>query len=154
MLKHKVRAVVLAVPFLLAAGHAAAADAALLRPEIVFTGKEHYEVNGTKFTRYTLSVLNRSEYPGELFSEAPDLPPCGSNTNAARSWVDIYSRDGKRLNGFCSVPSVNDLRYLWVSVPRGQAAPNGLGIEIVDRKLGVKLKSNFVATEAAPSKPK
>ncbi len=27
--------------------------------------------------------------PADMFAQAPDLPPCGSNTKASRTWVDL-----------------------------------------------------------------
>ena len=53
-------------------------------PQLVFAGTEDYEANGKQWTRYKLALLNRSAYESELFTPAPDLPPCGANQNSAR----------------------------------------------------------------------
>ncbi|MBA3614474.1 MAG: hypothetical protein H0W49_16525 [Nitrospirales bacterium] len=66
-------------------------------PVLEFTGTEDYEVRGTEFTRYRLNVTNASEYPEALFSAAPELPPCGANTNSSRTWVDIVDDQNRRL---------------------------------------------------------
>jgi hypothetical protein len=43
--------------------------------------------------RVYIPVVNWSVYPNQMFRKAPGLPPCGSNTNSARTWVDIYNAD-------------------------------------------------------------
>lgn len=48
---------------------------------------------------FQLSIDNRDAY-AELFRPAPELPPCGTNANAWRTWLDIYAESGTRLNGF------------------------------------------------------
>src|SRR2546428_4060234 len=93
----------------------------LPQPQLVFAGTEDYAAGGKQWTRYKLSVCNRSEYPDAMFAPAPDLPPCGRNTKSARSWVDIYSRDGKRLYGFCALGSSDNLKLLWFAVETGVA---------------------------------
>jgi len=118
----------------------------LPQPQLVFAGKEDYEANGKQFTRYNLSVCNRSDYPDTMFAPAPDLPPCGLNTRASRSWVDIFARDGKRLYGFCAFKSSDDLKGLWFALPRGEAPPEFVYIVIADRKLNMKLRSNLALT--------
>jgi hypothetical protein len=87
-----------------------------------------------------------------MFEVAPDLPPCGLNKNAARSWVDIYARDGKRLNGFCALKFPNELRSLWFAVPREQAPPDLVYVVINDRQLNMQFKSNLVSTSAPLTK--
>lgn len=118
----------------------------LPQPQLVFAGKEDYEASGKQFTRYNVSVCNRSDYPNAMFEASPDLPPCGRNTRASRSWVDIFARDGKRLNGFCALKSSDDLKGLWFAVPRGEVPPEFVYIVITDRKLNTKLKSNLAST--------
>src|SRR4051794_27852792 len=78
-------------------GGVATAPLALPNPVIVFMGAEEFDSGGKKWTRYKYAVDNRAEYPNELFAPSPELPPCGNNTKPARTWVDIYEQDGKRL---------------------------------------------------------
>ena len=59
--------------------------------------------SGGQYTRYLLAVVNRAAYPADLFQVASDLPPCGSNSNSARTWVDIYDQDDNRIYGFCAL---------------------------------------------------
>jgi len=84
-------------------------------PVVVFTGKALIVVpNGGSMSRYNLAVTNYQFYPPALFAQAPNLPPCGSNTNSARTWVEIYYRDQKqqphRIYGFCALGSPRSLR--------------------------------------------
>ncbi|MFN2579306.1 MAG: hypothetical protein ABR607_16675 [Pyrinomonadaceae bacterium] len=118
----------------------------LPQPQLVFAGTEAYESGGKQWMRYKLSVCNRSEYPDTMFEAAPDLPPCGRNTKASRSWVDIYARDGKRLYGFCSFSKSDDLKGLWFNLPKAETPPDFVYIVINDRKLNVILKSNLAST--------
>ena len=116
----------------------------LPKPKLKFTGTEKYSVNGKKYVRYRLEVTNWKYFPDDLFKAAPYLPPCGSNTNASRSWVDIYSLTGKRLYGFCGFNSNDDLTKLWYSVPVGTIPPSSVYIVINDRACDRQLKSNSV----------
>jgi hypothetical protein len=119
---------------------------ALPNPVLVFVGSESVELSGRKATRYYFDVDNKSEYPAEMFSQAPDLPPCGTNTKASRTWVDIYDQNGKRLNGFCALGKLDDLSKLWFSLDNESIPPSWIYIELVDRKTGTKYKSNLAET--------
>ena len=68
-------------------------------PVLIFTGEtyNYTDAFGDEYTAYVLEVTNRSVYPDEFFAPAPHLPPCGSNTNSARTWVDIYDQDDNNI---------------------------------------------------------
>src|SRR2546423_4168216 len=85
----------------------------LPNPVLYFVGQESVETGGKQFTRYRFAVQNKEAYPDELFAASPDLPPCGKNTKAARTWVDIYEQNGKRLYGFCALSKSADLNNIW-----------------------------------------
>lgn len=123
-------------------------------PRVVYTGKEYYESDGVQWARYTFSVFNRSDYPQEFFAASPDLPPCGTNKNSARSWVDIYDEGGKRLIGFCALPSTEKLGTLWFSAPKTEAPPKGIRVVIHDRKLNRKYESDLTRIGEARTAPK
>ena len=55
-------------------------------PVITFLGAEYLTVSGSQQTRYYFEVFNREDYPPDMFAASPKLPPCGSNTNASRTW--------------------------------------------------------------------
>ncbi|MEO7970526.1 MAG: CARDB domain-containing protein [bacterium] len=127
-------------------------------PQLVFAGTEDYEANGKQWTRYKLALLNRSAYEGELFTAAPDLPPCGTNQNSARTWVDIFNRQGrKRIYGFCALKGPAELGHLWFAIEKGTAAPEAVYITITDRRTNTKVVSNVlplsspgISTSASP----
>ncbi len=116
-------------------------------PVLYLTGTEVYSVNGQSFTRYRYDVLNKAQYPAAMFAAAPALPPCGNNTNAARSWVDFYNgRNNQRIYGFCALGSPNDLSQIWFALPEGQIPPSYVYIEINDRQTNTKYRSNLADT--------
>lgn len=118
---------------------------ALENPVIVGNGSQDYiGSDGKEYTRYLLGVTNRDVYPNDMFVLAPDLPPCGLNTNSSRSWVDIFDDEGQRRYGFCGLTSPADLANLWFAVPKGTSPPAGAYLEIVDRRCGNTYRSNTV----------
>src|SRR5262245_21578431 len=95
----------------------------LPNPILGFAGAQGYVANGQHWVRYNLRVVNFAAYPNSMFVPAPNLPPCGSNTKASRTWVDIYDRSNKRLYGFCALGAPQDLTSLWFAVKRGERPP-------------------------------
>jgi len=63
----------------------------------------------------------RVPWPRPLASE----PPCGSDTESPRTWVDIYGDQGRRWYGFCGFTSSEGLKHLWFAVPQVSPAPFG-----------------------------
>ena len=136
---------VVAFMFVLAMQTVAAAPQ-LPNPVLYFVGQEFFETGGKQFTRYHFNVANKESYPNELFAASPDLPPCGSNTKSARTWVDVYQMNGKRLNGFCALGKSDDLNKVWFALETGEVPPSWIYIELTDRKTGTKYKSNLADT--------
>ncbi|MCA1816209.1 MAG: hypothetical protein LC746_07325 [Acidobacteria bacterium] len=130
----------------LANGGTAMARRALPNPVLVFTGQEQFTASGKQMTRYRFTVDNRADYPAEMFAAAPDLPPCGANTKASRTWVDLYDQTGKRLNGFCALGSPNDLSQIWFAIESDSVPPSWVYVELSDRKTNTKYKSNLAET--------
>lgn len=114
-------------------------------PQLEIEGTEDYEANGQQWTRYLLDVVNWADFPDVLFEPAPDLPPCGENPNAARSWVRIYEANGSYIYGFCALGSASSLRDIWFSVPQGEAPPEQIYIEIWDRRCDITYTSNLAS---------
>ena len=123
-----------------------APTAALPNPILTFTGQESVENGGKLLTRYNYAVYNFDDYPPELFAPAPDLPPCGNNRNAARTWVDLYEQSGRRLYGFCALKSPQDLGHIWFMLDSDAVPPSWIYIELNDRKTNTKYKSNLAET--------
>ena len=124
----------------------AAAAAPPPNPILVFLGQEVYETGGKQWLRYRYSVMNLSEYPNEMFAAAPELPPCGQNTSASRTWVDFYDQSGKRLYGFCALGSRDNLSQIWFALELDVLPPSWVYVELNDRKTNTKYKSNLAET--------
>lgn len=99
---------------------------------------DHQDAEG----RIYIPVHNWKFYDNEMFRKAPDLPPCGANTNSARTWVDIYNADtNAKIYGFCAFGSHADLKGIWFkpSAPKGRVY-----IIINDRACQKTYKSNII----------
>ena len=129
-----------------ASGAAAAKSASLPVPKLKFVGTEAYEANGFDFTRYKFEVTNKTKFTKELFAASPDLPACGENPNASRTWVDLYDGDGKKLYWFCAFTGPEDLGNLWFALTGDKPPPKAVYIEMTDRKTGATIKSNRAST--------
>jgi hypothetical protein len=128
------------------ATHGLAAAPVLPNPVLYFLGAEYVQINGKQITRYRFDVLNKDQYPDEMFAASPALPPCGANTKAARTWVDLYDQSGKRLNGFCALGKSADLNGIWFGLETDIIPPSYIYIELNDRKTNTKYKSNLADT--------
>jgi hypothetical protein len=117
-------------------------------PELVLEDCVEYYIgsDGNPYTRYRMNVLNWFEFPDELFEAAPDLPPCGLNDSASRTWVDIYDGDDNRIYGFCALGSASHLNIIWFARPRGQAPPDSVYITLTDRRCELIYTSNLAGT--------
>lgn len=115
-------------------------------PVLVFTGAEYFTTGGKNFTRYKYEIFNRAAFPRELFTAAPDLPPCGANTNSDRTWIDVFDVRGKRLNGFCALGSPDALVGIWFAVESDIIPSSWIYIEMNDRKTNTRYKSNLAET--------
>ena len=119
---------------------------AVPNPVIKFTGKEAVKQGGKNFIRYHTDVLNKDQFPPKMFAAAPDLPPCGANTESSRTWIDLYDQKGKRLYGFCAISKPADLNQLYFELEEGVTAPSKIYIEMNDRQTNTRYKSNLVET--------
>jgi hypothetical protein len=116
------------------------------QPILAYRHSEQYAVDAVKWDRYRLTVTNRSSFPASMFAPAPDLPPCGLNTNASQSWVDIYDgTTNARIYGFCALSSPDELNDIWFAVPRWTQPPPSVYITITDRRANVVYTSNTIS---------
>ena len=136
--------VLLAIAFATLVG--APAAAAPPAPMLYLTGTEHYSANGKDWVRHQYDVMNKDAYPAAMFAAAPSLPPCGLNANAARSWVDFFDQQGKRLYGFCALGSPANLASIWFATEAGTIPPSWIYIVITDRQTNAAYKSNLAET--------
>ena len=119
---------------------------ALPNPVLYMTGFEAFQSGGKTMIRYRYDVFNKSAYPANFFAASPQLPPCGKNTKAARTWVDFYDQNGKRLNGFCALSKPADLATIWFALEQDAVPPSWVYIELTDRQTNTKYKSNLADT--------
>ena len=115
-------------------------------PVLYLTGQEAYSTGGKSFVRYRYDVSNSSSYPDAMFAPAPTLPPCGTNTKASRTWVDLFEQSGRRLHGFCALGKSSNLNSIWFALEEGVVPPSWIYIELTDRQTGSKYKSNLAET--------
>lgn len=144
-----VRVLLACLALLCLAGHAASnasAPRALPNPVLFLTNLENFQSGGKNYVRYKFGVDNSSAYPDAMFAAAPDLPPCGTNTKSARTWVDIYDQSGKRLYGFCNLAKSDNLNGIWFALEEGVVPPSYVYIELNDRATNTKYKSNLADT--------
>lgn len=122
-------------------------------PELQLVGIEDFEISGNLYTRYIFDVANWFEFPEELWAPSPDLPPCGLNTSAPRTWVTLYAADGTRLMGYCQTASSSGLAGKWFSVPQGTPPPEEVYMVLNDRACDWDYVSNLVSTRCLPDLP-
>lgn len=126
----------------------------LVTPVLAFTGTDDFTKDGTSYRTYKYAVTNKADYPVVLFTPAPTLPPCGTNADASRAWVDVFAAGtDKRLYGFCALDGNKDLGKLSFTLPIGTAVPYAVYIKLTDRKTGAIVTSNTAPTGSAPPPP-
>jgi hypothetical protein len=108
------------------------------KPKIAFVNRT---LDG-EWVRYRFTVTNRASYSNLLFAASPQLPPCGNNTSASRTWLDIFDSTGKRLYGYCALTANADMASLSFAVKFGQPQPKGFFITLNDRRCNRVVKSN------------
>ena len=148
-MKHKGKiAAVLAVALGVALAHATfvTAQQPMPTPVLVYIVQEPFSTGGKQFLRYRYFVENAESYPDALFAASPNLPPCGLNTKASRTWVDFFDKNGKRLNGFCALGKNDDLNKIYFALEEGVIPPSYVYIEMTDRQTKTKVKSNLADT--------
>jgi|SRR5882672_3495288 len=118
----------------------------LPNPVLYLMVTEGFQQGGKHYIRYEYDVLNKDSYPDSMFAASPALPPCGANTKASRTWVDIYDSRGKRIYGFCALGKASDLNKLWFALPDDVVPPSYVYIEMKDRQTNTIYKSNLADT--------
>lgn len=119
-----------------------------LTPIIQLGGTEDYEVGGIQWRRYTIPVTNWGDIPPALFTAAPDLPACGTNTNAARTWVNIYNgTTNAYIYGFCALSSNSSLQTIWFAVQQSDCPPSSVYVVLEDRFCNKIYTSNTLSLD-------
>jgi hypothetical protein len=125
----------------------AASGQGLPKPKLRFVGKVESTTRDLRLFNYELEVVNREDFDNELFVPSPALPPCGRNTNASRTWINIYNEKGERLYGHCAVMANEGLASVRFSVPARRPQPKKIFIDLVDRFEERIVRSNTVTVE-------
>ena len=115
-------------------------------PVLYLKSMESYSTGGKNWIRYEYDVMNKDQYPAELFDPAPALPPCGLNTNSSRTWVRFYDQAGAPIYGFCALSSPTQLGDIWFAKEEGVVPPSWVYIELEDRQTNTIYKSNLADT--------
>ncbi|WP_452223652.1 hypothetical protein [Lacinutrix chionoecetis] len=119
-------------------------------PILGFTKKETITVRQLKFLKIHLSVQNWDAYTDAFFKASPQLPPCGKNKNASRTWLEIYDDKGKRLYGYCAINTNKRLQDFSFAVPLSKPIPNTCHIVLWDRITNKRYTSNKINCKGNP----
>jgi hypothetical protein len=92
---------------------------------------------------FQLDVSNYAQFPAALFAPSPDLPACGLNSSASRTWVDIRDGNGNYLYGFCALYDPSSLNDIWFATPPDQT-PTEAYITLTDRRCNTVYTSNRI----------
>jgi hypothetical protein len=87
-------------------------------------------------------VGNFAQYDNSLFVASPELPACGLNKNASRTWVDVYTDTGAYIYGYCALTQNAQLQKLGFPWKKTNKLPKGFFIRMRDRKCNKVVQSN------------
>jgi hypothetical protein len=130
--------------FLLAVSAAVVAGQGMPKPRLGLIRTDDVTEKGLRLRMYTIEITNSSEFSDELFAASPDLPPCGTNANSSRTWINIYIDNGRRVYGWCAIHSNGELSSLKFNIPADDPQPSKFYVEFVDRREGKVIKSNKI----------
>ena len=140
------------VLLLVIAASASVMAQSLPTPNLAYGGSKEVQYNGKQITNYKLSVSNFADYSSDLFTAAPNLPPCYGNDKSSRTWVDVYdSKTKKKIYGFCAIQQPSRLGDLGFGIEKGKTAPESVYVTITDRKSNKQATSNTVAITPNPT---
>jgi hypothetical protein len=117
----------------------------LFVPELALLGAEDKTINGKPFTWVTFTIVNWNKFSPDLFKPAPNLPPCGKNSKAARTWLSIYNADNNNyIYGYCALESPTGLKDFGYAIPESQTPPRRVYVVLSDRQTNTTYKSNCI----------
>lgn len=101
--------------------------------------------DGQTYTAISIKVPNWKSYNATLFERSPDLPPCGGNNLAARTWLTFHgsaaSQMTKPIYAFCAIGGPDEMQKLTFNVKK-EEMPDILILVMEDRRGGKKYTSN------------
>jgi hypothetical protein len=114
-------------------------------PKLALMGAESEVYQGKKYTLTTLTITNWAEFSAGLFKSAPELPACGGNRAASRTWLTIHRQDtGAYIYGFCAIASPSDLKEFSYAIPADLLPPTEVFVRLTDRKTNTTFQSNCI----------
>lgn len=114
-------------------------------PELIYNGNKevHRGADGNVYIYYKLSIQNCISFPLELFTLSTDLPPCGLEPKASRTWVDIYnSETDEYIYGYCGFTKPCDASEIQLPVLFSDTLPVRVYVKFIDRKCELEYVSN------------
>jgi hypothetical protein len=124
--------------FLLAAGSAVTSAQPFPNPIVKYDN----QFPDLGLVHVNLTVVNWNAYAPIYFTPTPQLPPCGLNTSASRTWVFIFNAgNNQQLNAFCAFGAPADLQKIWFAAA---TKPKAIYVVLWDRRANRRVKSNFV----------
>jgi hypothetical protein len=107
--------------------------------------------DGKPYVGINLGVSNYPQFPAALFAPAPELPACGANKSASRTWLRVFdAKTGKAIYSYCAMASPTDLRTFSFNVARAEL-PAEVYVALEDRAGKKTYWSNCLKT--ADGKP-
>ena len=116
----------------------------LATPELALTDKQTYSFGSGSYTIYYLTVINRAEYPDDMFALSADYPACIEG-NGSRTIVEIYDSESNLITELCDFTSPDDLATFSFIIYNNRSYPESAYIRIVDRECDHTYLSNSVA---------
>ena len=96
--------------------------------------------------KYTLSVANWYDIPPELLAPAPELPACGLNDQAGRTYIRIFGDEGSFFFSGCGAwgdgTSSENLKHIQILVDDDET-DDYVYIQFWDRKCDTYMKSVY-----------
>jgi len=105
-----------------------------------------FEFEGQVYHRYHTAVTNWELVPDAMFEPAPDLAPCGLNTESSRTWVRLEDGNGAVLNNYCSIDFAEELNGLTFTLAESEPVPETVRMVLDDRRCGILYESILVDT--------
>lgn len=118
----------------------------LPKPELAFVRSFVVAENTREIRNYFFEIVNRDEFSDDLFVRTDELPPCGINPRASRTWLNFFDGDGNRIYGHCVINGKKQLELIGFGRPKEDEPPRSVYVEFYDRVTGETVRSNVVDT--------
>jgi hypothetical protein len=80
-----------------------------------------------------IGINNAVSFDNALFAASPNLPACGLNKSASRTWIQVFTDTGTPIQGWCAISSNTQLKKLGFPWKSSAPKPKGIYIRITDR---------------------